>query len=404
VGQNPRMTTGLDPVVLVGGFDPRSPEYLADPYGHLARLRDQGACVVDGERDLWYLLGFDVVEAGLSRIVRGHHRGPDRHVHFPKNPFAADGPGHAGPRRIIAPTFSNRAVQAWRARAQEIVDAALTGLERGGELRLVDTIGFVLPYLLTCDVLGIPDVDNRDELRSWTWQSLELIDAFLTDEQVAQYMAASGALAEHLRAVIEWKRDHLADDLLSLVIRTADEGEVMRPEQVVPYVHTLYLAGMHTTVNQTALSMHALMCHRDQWDLLCRDRALLPNAVEELLRYEPTAQYMRRTAEEEVDLGGITVPVGAEVVCWIASANRDERRCGPTADDLDLARPDAKQHIAFGKGPHVCVGSWLARLELHVVLGTLAQRYPNTEMVEQDLVWESNFIRGPHELVLDLRP
>ena len=218
-----------------------------------------------------------------------------------------------------------------------------------------------------------------------------------------EYLASAGLLAQHLHGVIEWKRDHLDDDLLSLIIRTADAGEVMRPEQVVPYVHTLYLAGMHTTVNQTALSLMALMRHRDQWDLLRAQPDLLPNAIEELLRYESTAQYMKRTAEDDVDLGGgLTIPTGSEVVCWIASADRDEARWGETADTLDLTRADAKQHIAFGKGPHVCVGSWLARLELQVVVESIVTRFPDTTMPDQDLVWESNFIRGPEELVLQL--
>lgn len=398
------MTPTIEPVELIGGFDPTSTEYLADPYGHLARLRAQGPCVVDPTRDLWYLVGFDAVEAGLSRIVRGHHRGPDRHVHFPANPFAADGPGHAEPRRIIAPTFSNRAVQQFRDRAQSVVDAALAAaVADGGELRVVDTIGFLLPYTLTCDVLGIPDVDDRDELRVWTWHSLQLIDAFLTEDQAQEFMASAGLLAQHLHGLIEWKRDHLADDLLSLIIRTADAGEVMQPEQVVPYVHTLYLAGMHTTVNQTALSLLALMQHREQWDLLRGEPSLLPNAIDELLRYESTAQYMKRTAEVDVDLGhGLTVPAGSEVVCWIASADRDAARWGPTADGLDLRRADAKQHIAFGKGPHVCIGSWLARLELQVTVESIVSRFPGTSMPDQDLVWESNFIRGPEELVLHL--
>jgi cytochrome P450 len=114
---------------------------------------------------------------------------------------------------------------------------------------------------------------------------------------------------------------------------------------------------------------------------------------------------MRRTAERDVDLGdGLVVPAGAEVVCWIASANRDPSRFGPTADVLDLTRADAKQHVAFGKGPHVCVGSWLARLELLTVIRSIVDRYPNTVLPDQDLVWESSFIRGPEELELVLAP
>ena len=268
---------------------------------------------------------------------------------------------------------------------------------------MVDEIGFRLPYELTCDLLGIPEVDDPDELRGWTWQSLELIDAFATPERLQANLEASAGLAAHLHEVTEWKRDHLGDDLFSAVITAAAAGDVMRPEQVVPYVHTLYLAGMHTTVNQTALSLLAMLEHRDQWDLLAAQPTLLENAVEELLRFESTAQYMRRSPEHDVEIAGISIPAGAGVVCWIASANRDPARWGPTADALDITREDARQHVAFGKGAHVCVGSWLARLELQVVLGTVLDRYPASRLPEQDLVWSSNVIRGPEELVVELR-
>ena len=385
-------------------FDPRSRAYLADPYAHLKELRRRTPICVDPASGLWFLLRFADVEEGLTRITRGHDPDNPRQTHFPDNPFAADGPPHTGSRRVIMPTFTNRAVQRFRDRAQEIVDAALAGKDRGGDLRVVDELGFPLPYHLTCSILGVPELDNVEELRGWTWKSLELIDAFLTPEQLRDNQEAAGHLKDHLQEVLEWKRDHLEDDVVSAVIAAADAGEVMRPEQVVSYVHTLYLAGMHTTVNQTALSLHALMEYRDQWELLLAQPELLENAVEELLRFESTAQYMRRIGTSDHEIGGVTIPAGQEVVCWIASANRDEEYWGPTADALDLTRETARQHIAFGKGPHVCVGSWLARLELQVVVGTIASRFPNTQWVEQELVWESNVIRGPEELVLQLVP
>jgi len=384
-------------------FDPASADYLQDPYAALGALRAAGPVHVD-EAGHWHLLRFDDVDAGLTRITRGHEGDENRHVHFPGNPFAADGPGHMGPRRVVMPTFSNKSVQALRARAQQIVDNALAGKAGGDELRVVDELGFPLPYHLTCDMLGVPEVDDPSELRDWTWSSLELVNAFLTPQQLQANLAASACLADHLREVIEWKRDHLADDLVSMVITVADEGEVMRPEQVVSYVHTLYLAGMHTTVNQTALSLLALMQQREQWQLLLQRPDLLDNAVEELLRFESTAQYMRRTGWTDIEIGEVTVPAGTDVICWIASANRDERRWGDTADQLDITRDDARQHIAFGKGPHMCVGSWLARLELQVVVGTLAARFPRMELPEQELVWGSSFIRGPEELNLRLLP
>ena len=131
---------------------------------------------------------------------------------------------------------------------------------------------------------------------------------------------------------------------------------------------------------------------------------LLADAIDEVLRFEPTAQYMRRVGATGVELGGVPIPEGVDVVCWIASANRDEKRWGPTANKFDITRADAPKHLAFGKGPHVCVGSWLARLELQTVIGTIISRFPNTEMLDQELLWSSNVIRGPEELVLDLKP
>lgn len=398
------MSTMEGPVREAGSFQPRSTEYLRDPYAELARMRAKGSCHVDAGSGKWFLLGFDDVEAGLSRIVRGDPPGgAERHKHFPANPFAADGPEHTGPRRVIAPSFTNRAVQRYRDRAQQIVDDVLSDKTNGSELRVVEEIGFRLPYSLTCDLLGVPEVGNAEELRDWTWKCLDLIDAFPTAEQLRVNLEAAANLSAHLDEVIDWKRDHLADDMLSTILMAADE-ERMRPEQIVPYVHTLYLAGMHTTVNQTALSLYALLTHRDQWQLLCDQPGLLENAVEESLRFEPTAQYMRRCGTSDVEIGGVTIPAGTEVVCWIASANRDQTRWGPTADEFDITRDDARQSVAFGKGAHACIGSWLARMELQVVLGSLAQRFPNIEMGAQELVFVSNVIRGPHELVVTLHP
>lgn len=398
------MTIVTQPEAGSEPFRPQDPDYLRDPHPHLAALREAGPCFVDPASGRWFLLRHDDVEAGLTQIVRGHsEERVDRHAHFPDNPFAADGPGHAGPRRVITPALSNRAVQHYRNRVQHIVDDVLVGKERGGELRVVEEIGFRLPYELTCDLLGIPQVDDPAELRSWTWSSLELIDAFPTEEQLRSRLEAAGHLAAHIHEVAAWKRDNLGDDLFSAVIRAADAGEVMRPEQVVPYIHTLYLAGMHTTVNQTTLSVLALLQHPDQWERLLADQSLLENAVEELLRFEPTAQYMRRIPEHDVRIGEVTIPTGTEVVCWLASANRDPRRWGDTADVLDITRADARQHLAFGKGAHVCVGSWLARMELRVVIQTLLERYPASVLADQELVWSSNVIRGPEELVVELR-
>ncbi len=395
------MTATIDPIVGTEAFEPHGAEYLGDPYAHLARLRAEGPCYVDPGSGRWFLLSFDHVEAGLSQIVRGEREGPDVREHFPGNPFAADGPGHAGPRRIIVPSLTNRSVQRYRDRAQQIVDDVLAARERGGEVRVVDEIGFRLPYELTCDLLGIPEVDNAEELRGWTWQSLELIDAFLTPEQLQTNLEASACLAAHLDEVTEWKRDHLGDDLFSAVIAAADAGEVMRPEQVGPYMHTLYLAGMHTTVNQTTLSLLAMLERRDQWELLVAQPELLENAVEELLRFEPTAQYI-----DACPTTTSTSPASpSRAARWWCAGSRP--RTGTNSGGE--RRPTSSTSLARTRGStsrsarvRTSASAAGCTLELQVVIGTVAERYPNVELPEQDLVWSSNLVRGPEELVVRL--
>jgi cytochrome P450 len=396
------MTTMVD----IDTFDPRSAAYLADPYGHLACLRADTPVVHHAASGHWFLLRYDDVASGLADIARNTDLSPGRHDRrpdFADNPFAADGSAHTGPRRLITPTFTNRALQRFRARAEHVVDGALAGKRDGSELRVVDEIGYPLPYLLTCEVLGVPEVGNVDELRDWTWKSLALLDVFLTPEEVAANSEAARCLAAHIGEVVAWKRDHLGDDVASTIIAAGDDGTVMAPGQVVPYLHTLYLAGMHTTVNQTALSLRALLDQRPQWDLLVAHPELIENAVEELLRFEPTAQYMLRTTYADFTFGDTVIPRQSDVVCWIASANRDPGQWGATADTLDITRSDARYHVAFGKGAHTCLGSWLARLELQVVLERITGRFPRTELPDQELVWSSDVIRGPDELVLVLR-
>jgi cytochrome P450 len=151
------------------------------------------------------------------------------------------------------------------------------------------------------------------------------------------------------------------------------------------------------------LSLLALLRAPDQWAALVADEAILPNAVEELLRFDPTAQFMIRATTAEYQVGGTAVPAGQHVLAWIASANRDERRWGPTAGILDIGRPDVSHHIAFGAGIHSCLGMWLARLELQEVLRGLIRRFPETSLVDDEPQWRSTaFIRGLESLTLHL--
>jgi cytochrome P450 len=314
-----------------------------------------------------------------------------------------DPPGHAPLRRLLARPFTPKNVERYEARAAEIARELLDNRGSSGELELVRELARPLPLRLVCEIFGIPVPDDPERLFSWTWKGLNLLDPFLTSEQFADFIAAQREFAAYVRDVIAWKRGHLADDVLSDFIAAGDEGSVIGPDQVAATVHTLVIAGFDTTVNQTGLSVLALLRHPAQWERLVRDNSLLNNAVEELLRYEPTSQFQIRTTPSDYRIGDTVIPAGNHVVPWLAAANRDERHFGPDAGDLDIGRVNARDHVAFGAGPHACLGAWLARLEIRIVLHALASRAPRACLNDDEPAWGSTaFIRGLEELRVGL--
>jgi cytochrome P450 len=399
-----------------GMVDPFSPEFFVDPYARFAAARDLRP-VQRHPTGTWMVFRHDdVVQVLRDRALSSSEQyaldaprnqairaagGTNDYLLRPSL-SKMDAPDHTPLRSLLARMFTPRAMEALRHSAGVFVTETLDAY--GGEdMELIDTLGYPLPYRLTCHWLGVPILEDNAAVRQWSFKGLHLLDPFRTPDHYRDYIAAGGEFAAYLREVVEWKRQHLGPDAISRLIAAGDDGRVITPDQVAATVHTLFLAGFHTTVNQIGLSLLALFGAPDQWSALVDDESLLPNAVEELLRFDPTAQFMIRATPTDYSVGGVVVPAGHHVLAWIASANRDERRWGATADQLDLTRPDARNHIAFGSGIHSCLGMWLARLELEEVLRGLLRRFPNTRLVDDRPQWRSTaFIRGLDTLHLHL--
>lgn len=401
-----------------GMVDPLSPAFFADPYASFAAARRHlpVQCHPSGT---WMVFRHDdVVQVLRDRALSSNERhsldaprnrairaagGTDAYLLRPSL-SKMDPPDHTPLRAMLARLFTPRAVEGLRDRAVTLVAEALDA-HAGDDIELIDALAYPLPYQLTCHWLGIPpSADNRD-VRRWSFEGLHLLDPFRTPEQYRTYIAAGADFAAYLADVVAWKRSHLGDDALSGLIAAGDAGDAVTPNEVAATVHTLFLAGFHTTVNQIGLSVLALLQAPDQWADLVADEGLLPNAVEELLRFDPTAQFMIRASPAAYEVGGTTVPAGQHILAWIASANRDEERWGPDAGRLDLRRPNAAHHVAFGSGVHSCLGMWLARLELEEVLRGLRRRFPHMELVHDEPAWRSTaFIRGLESLPLRLVP
>ena len=193
------------------------------------------------------------------------------------------------------------------------------------------------------------------------------------------------------------------DDLTSdLVLLSRDKPDQLNEFDIVNIVYSMALAGHETTCNTIGSGVHALLRNRDQWRRLIDDPSLIPNTVEEILRYDGPVLYHRRTAKVDTEIGGIPVPAGAKVMMCFASADHDPAHFGADADAFRIDRLEAEMHLAFGKGAHLCLGAPLGRLETQISLELLTTMTPDLELVpDQEISYSPNALfRGLNALLV----
>jgi cytochrome P450 len=292
-----------------------------------------------------------------------------------------DDPRHRRFRRLVTPAVSPRTLREaedeLRARSAAILDAVTA---RGTCDFLVE-VAAELPLQVIAKLLGIPQAD-RHQLFAWANATLDYDDRDLGG-QSAKQLAAGAAMFEYGGRLIAEKRRAPAGDMLSAVVHGTVEGADGTPEplselELQMFFNLLIAAGSETTRNSIAVGLMGLIEHPDQWRALQADRALLPGAVEEILRWASSTPYNRRTATCDVALRDQTIRAGDKVALWWASANRDE---AVFADPFRFdVRRTPNPHLAFGHGGHFCLGAALARLEIRVVLDALLSRCARVEL------------------------
>lgn len=379
-------TTTGEPVI----FNPFEPGFFDDPYRQYQALREHDP-VHRSPLEVWVLFRYDDIvgilrDSSLSvqvdnatptaRMQMFAEQAPDeaqeRGAHSILN---VDPPDHTRLRRLVSKAFTPKMVHELRPRIQALVDDALEAMATRGEADVISDLAFPLPFTVISEMLGMPD-GNRDEVRGWSHTLTKTLDPILSPEEVQAALTAADNMLAHVQDVLAWKRDHPADDLLTGLLAAEDEGDRLSEEELVDQVLLLYVAGHETTVNLIGNATLALLGHPDQLERLRSDPDLDGGAVEELLRYDSPVQFSRRITTADLEVDGKTVPAGTFMLTCLGSANRDEDRWGPTADQLDITRPDAGQHMSFGNGIHHCLGSSLARTEAQVAIGALVRRFP----------------------------
>lgn len=310
-----------------------------------------------------------------------------------------DPPEHSALRRIVSKAFTPRIVQGMydsiAAHARSVVDA----LGDGGELDLVRNVSAEMPLLVLADILGIVP-EHRSLLYDWTNRMVGSDDPAAGDQQT--YVSAFAEMFAYAAELTKEKRVRPTEDVWSLVVNAEVDGQRLTDGELDRFFQLLVIAGNETTRNLINGTILTLSQHPEQWELLRSDPTLLPGAIEEVLRFHSPVMCFRRTATQDTELGGRWIRAGQKVVMYYASANRDEA-VFDDPDRFDITRRD-NPHLAFGSGPHFCLGNAVARLEARVLLATLFERFPSIEVTGPPARLRANFINGISELPVRLSP
>ncbi len=397
-------------------YNPLEPGYVEDPFPHLAEMRATDP-VHHSLIQRWILFGYDDVfrllrDPSLSvSDENADWEGSERAALFEKvldgrqleastSILNVDPPDHTRLRKLVSKAFTPRTIEELRPSIQTMVDDALDAMAAAGGGDLVAELAFPLPFDVITEMLGMPSADT-ERIRDWSEALVKTLDPIITEEELEASLLADANMRDHIDHVIEWKRDNPGDDLLTAMIEAEDDGDRMSPRELRDQVQLLFVAGHETTVNLIGTGVYELLRHPDQYAKLHADPTLAPAAVEELLRYTAPVQFSRRIATADISFGDKDIPSGSFVMACLASANRDVEKFGPTADQLDISRPDAGQLLSFGSGAHYCLGASLAKLEAELAIGTVAARFPKARVV--DAHWNGRInLRGLDRLVLEL--
>ena len=377
--------------------DPTLPGY-PDPYPYYHQLRSEdpvhwsefmrGWVVTRHADAVSYLRDRRFSRAAYLQNMRAKFGADEPIFAFQAHELAfTDPPEHTWMKNVFGKAFSPAAIARMRPATEEIVRAKLDALAGKSEIDIVAEVAYPIPADAIAAMLGAPSQD---------WEQLrELVDGIVVSRGIVRtpQMMAEGSRSvrgfnDYLIGLVNERRRHPADDLLSAILVAEDNGRKLSYQQVLSMVETLFAAGHATTRSLIANGMLALLKHRAELVKLRENPTLIANAVEEMLRYEsPTQAPSPQTALEDLQLGGKTIRKGDIVTVLFGSANRDPARF-PEPDRFDIARED-NEHLAFSMGIHYCLGASLARLEAQVAITAIVSRYANIQLAETEPQWRS---------------
>jgi cytochrome P450 len=389
------------------GCNPTDPAFRDDPYPALHRLRARDP-VNETPVGLWRLTRYaDVnrllheVPAGV-RTTDGTLPGVDESLTGQRLfMLQQDPPTHTRLRRLVSAAFTPRAINALRADVQRIVDGCLDRVAARGAMDVIADLALPVPSTVICEMLGVPLAD-RDRFTTWTAKATHgLASQFLSPDALAEVQAAGMSLAAYFQDLIAERRTRLTDDLLSALIRAEEAGDRLSQPELISQAIGLLIAGFETTIGLIGNGVRALVLHPAELAKLRARPDLVASTVEECLRWDGPIILTGRVLHADVEFGGKTIPRNARVWGMLAAANRDPE-VFPDPDRFDVER-DPNEHLAFGGGPHYCLGAYLAKIEAQSAIGTLVRRFDDLALESERVEWGPSLFRVPGKLPLRFR-
>jgi cytochrome P450 len=414
-GQAPPPPTGCP---INASWSPLNDDYLRDPYPIAARLRRDTPIFYAEELGYVVLTEMDdILEVFNQPDIFSSENVQD--PVFPVAPMAQEvlavpdfdpmkvmsnrqAPDHGRIRKYTRQGFSRRRLRTLepyvRRRSHELIDDMVAA---GGPTEFIDSFAFPLPGETVFRFIGFPEADDED-LKNWCGDRKAFSWGKPTPTEQAEIAEKMLSYWRYCRNFTAGKRDDRADDFASELLAAHDDDPAeLSYREVESIIYGLSFAGHEAVTNLICNTLLCLLPRRDQWDQLVAEPSLIPNAVEEVLRFESSQISWRRLTTADTTLRGIEIPAGTQIFMNFASANRQDD-IWENPDEFDIHRPNA-QHISFGKGMHYCLGANLAKFEAVLVLEALTERLPSLRLVPDQPIWSSANItfRGPEQLLVD---
>jgi cytochrome P450 len=379
-------------------LDLRDPAFIADPYPTWARIRAEDPVHYSERHRSWFLTRHADVEtffaspdltADRGKAAKGGGATAPRKARS----IGSDPPEHTAVRRLAQRGFTAREVEVLRPRIEAMVDRLLDRID--ADFDLIRDFAYPLPITVIAELFGVPEAD-RDQFSAWSREMAAGMDRFYS--KAGSAFGGGAGMGAYVAGLVGQRMKHPGDDLITRMLE-AEDDDALTPSEVTSLCTLLVFAGHETTTNLIGNGVLALLHAPDQLDALrVADPPAVRTAIEELLRYDSPAQMINRAVLRDTTIGGVRLAAGDSVVAVLGAANRDPERFAH-ADDLDVAR-HPNPHLAFGQGPHFCLGAALSRREAQIAVPALLEHVRDLRLAAAPHWRPTAVLRGLESLPL----